>query len=165
VDQCIKNEWGIIGLPVYLVIMVIIVSCVIGILSYGIQEFQMTMQSQQIDNQIDMIISQAELLYASSFEGSSIVLEVEFPDYLDSIVFGGCLTGNSSIEDMYIHNDRTEKTCCYLLDDNQMNIRHTSIRFVGENITKPSILHEGGYLIRLETIIISGDSYIKISQV
>ena len=160
-----NNEWGIIALPTYLVIIVIIVTAITGVLSYGLLNYQHEMQTQQIQNQIDTIISQAELLYTSSFDDSSIVIEVMFPPILTSLIFGALPQNNMNEYDHYIRDNTTEKLCCYILDNNQMLIRHTAMKFFGENITDPAILEAGRYEIMIKIVIISGESYVKISQV
>jgi hypothetical protein len=155
------DENASITIPMYLLIIIIIFTIILGIFLIGVNNLQNNYHKNTIESTILNIINQAETMNTFSDEGTNKTFSVNFPDTLEKIVFG------ANPDDNLINstNNNSIKSCYYIMNNGENKIFHTKIRFTSSILISPAIFQSGNQIIKIELIKHQGDSYIKINKI
>jgi len=156
-----KNNFAVLGMPVYLTVAVITASAVFAIFVYSILNVTEESQTDIVKKQIEKIITDAENMFEYAESGSKIKIEVDFPHSMNFAIFGKMaesiyeptnLELNESISNNYYFVMQNREVCSY----------SSNARFCGKETDEIAILHHGEYPVFLELVYSGGKTYVKI---
>jgi len=158
-----RENKAVIGIPTYLLVIIIVTAVITGMLAIGITSLQRNLCRQQVINQINTIVNKAEVISAASYDETVLTFKVTFPKDMKKAVFGA-LPINKSENITFHQNILTEKSLCVLFDDNHRFIKHSPVRFCDRSGKSYATLSSGSYHLVLEVTQMNGESYVKIYQ-
>jgi len=159
-----SQSTAVLGLPTYLLIMVIVIATIMGLCILSLQQLLGNSDIHQVETEINRITTEAANMFEYADEGTSVNLHVKFPASLRFIVFGGYPT-NSTTEPLKLSLDeKTSNNYYYVMTDGVMRSYHSNARFSNHNITQIVVLHPGTYDVTLELCFHEGKSYVTIVQ-
>jgi hypothetical protein len=158
------NDEAVVGLPVYLLIVIIVACIIFGVFAYSIVKMHNDAQSDIVRAEIEKITSEAENMFEYANEGSLVTVHVNFPDSMSFLVFGSLpKTGLLKPTNLALGEDTSN--CYYLvMEDGTIETHSSNARFSGKNIDEIALLGPGSYDLRIELERAGDISYVKIYQ-
>lgn len=156
-----QNNKAAVGLPIYLLVVVITSSLIIGLFSVAIINMINQSKNNTIKKEIDRILSEAENMFEYADTGSLVNINVNFPDNLNFAVFGSLPNGTKK-PTVFSLDENTSNNYYYVLDDGTVYSFSSHTRFSGNSTGEISILGPGSYNLILELEKEKGRTYVKI---
>lgn len=155
-----NKKHALIEISFNLVIIVVILTLVIALLLNGLLYSINESELNQINKQIDTIISEGEHMSSLASSGSNKTINVYFPQKLKWAVFGKKINNEVSINNneliypnLSISNKKEQNEglyYCYLLKDGTFDLGQTDIQFRSNNISEAAILFSGNYQVIMQ---------------
>ena len=76
--QIINNKRAVIGMPVYLLVAIVVAGVIIGLFAIAIYNSIKNSQTEQVKNEIEKIISEAEKTFPGEVVLAEDLMEIEF---------------------------------------------------------------------------------------
>ena len=158
-----NDEKAVMGLPTYLLVAIITSAAIIAIFSMSIYNISKDTQYQNIRNEIDKILSEAENMFEYADSGTMVTLNIDFPQDMKFMVFGDLPKNNGLLPTTLTLNENTSNNYYFVMDNGRTTTDHTHVRFSGEQTNEISILYPGTYDLKLELVKENnGKTYVKI---
>ncbi len=158
-----NDEKAVMGLPTYLLVAIITSAVIIAIFSMSIYNISKDIQYQNVKNEMDKILSEAENMFEYADSGTMVTLNIDFPQDMKFMVFGGLPENNGLPPTILTLNENTSNDYYFVMNDGRTTTGHTHVRFSGEQTNKISILYPGTYDLKLELVKENnGKTYVKI---
>jgi len=159
-----KNEQAMIGHPIYLIIVLVVVTTILTIFSLSI--FSTTQQSHwyQIQSQINKIESEATNMFEYADEGSLRTLHVDFPSSMRCLVFGSIPKNGNLMPTNHTLDEDSSNNYYLIMDEGTIYTYHSNARFSGINETTFAVLSPGSYDLTLELVKWEEKTYVKIYE-
>jgi len=158
------DDTAVVGLPVYLLIVIIIACIIFGVFAFSIYKMHNDAQVDVVRSEIEKITSEAENMFEYANEGSLVTVHVDFPDSMGFLVFGS-LPENGVMEPTEHSLDEGVSNCYYfVMDDGTIETHSSNARFSGESVDEIALLGPGSYDLRIELERVGDKSYVKIYQ-
>ncbi len=158
-----NDEKAVMGLPTYLLVAIITSAAIIAIFSMSIYNISKDTQYQNITNEVDKILSEAENMFEYADSGTMVTLTVNLPQNMKFMVFGGLPENNGLAPSTLTLNEVTSNDYYFVMDNGRSTTGHTNVRFSGEQTNEISILYPGTYDLKLELVKENnGKTYVKI---
>jgi len=156
-----KNEFAVVGTPVYLTVAIITASAIFSIFTYSIITVLEESQTDIVKKQIDKIISEAENMFEYAESGSKTKINIDFPESMNFAVFGST-PKNISQPDKLELNENISNNYYFVMQNKEICTYSSNARFCGETVDKIAVLLHGEYSICLELMHSGGKTYVKI---
>lgn len=156
-----KNEFGVIGTPIYLTVAIITASAICSIFAYSILNISEDSQTYIVKKQIEKIISDAENMFEYADSGSKIKVNVDFPESMSFAVFGTMPNNISKPSNLEL-NENTSNNYYFVMQNKEICTYSSNARFCGESLDEIAVLYHGEYLIFLELVYVGGKTYVKV---
>lgn len=157
------DKYGVVGLPVYLTIVLVVASAVFGYLVLSVFFLQGETDIKLAEAEIGVIVSEAESMYEHADQGTKTMVHVKIPEGVNFIVFGDLPSDGFSVP---TDTSLDEDTCCnyyFVMDDGSFRSFSSFARFSGRSTSEISVLYPGSYDVCLELVKTKSDgSYVKI---
>jgi hypothetical protein len=158
------NDEAVVGLPVYLLIVIIIACIIFGVFAFSIYKMHKDTQIDIVRSEIEKITSEAENMFEYANEGTLVTVHVDFPDSMGFLVFGS-LPENGVMEPTDHTLDENISNCYFfVMDDGTIETYSSNARFSGENADEIALIGPGSYDLRIELERVGDKSYVKIYQ-
>jgi len=148
-DPLLRDNNGILGLPVALIIIVIIVSIILSFFAVSSGVLCSTVQNESVESTINQILNLLSTMESFSHEESSLVLSLSFPSTLEHIVFGDDSfyhVSNKNENNSFQSNPST-KCIYYKLKNGYTKVIHSPISFYDDKGNR-FVLQEGTYSVK-----------------
>ena len=154
---------AVVGQPVYLLIVVMISAICLTFIGISLQPVLRDGPIQQVESQIDVILTESSHMFEYADEGSMVHLQIDFPSSLRFIVFGS-LPKNSTMEpsDRTL-DENTSNNYYFVMDDGIIRMFHSNARFSNRNNTEIVVLHPGRYTLAIGVVRHEGKTYVTMS--
>ncbi len=157
-----KNEFGVIGTPVYLLVAIITASAILVIFTYSILNIVEESQTDIVKKQIEKILSEAENMFEYADSGSKITVDVNFPDSMNFVVFGAMSQDAISKPAVLTLTEAMSNNYYFVMQNKEVCTYSSNARFCGESVDEIAVLQHGEYIICLELVYFDGRTYVKI---
>jgi len=156
------DNFGVISMPIYLIIAIIVSTIIIGLFSLSI--YNMINQSKKdiAIKEIEKIVSEAENMFEYADEDTELTISVNFPDSLSFVVFGSLPRNATLCPKNFILDEKTSNNYYYVMSDGSIKSFSSHVRFCGFEIDNISVLHYGSYDLVLKLEKVGEHSYVKI---
>lgn len=159
----INNGDAVLGLPIYLMVAIISAAAVIAMLVLSMHHITTESQTYQVEYEIQRIISEAENMFEYADSGTMVTLNIDFPQDMKFMVFGGLPENNGLPPTILTLNENTSNNYYFVMNNGRTTTGHTHVRFSGEQTNEISILRPGTYDLKLELVKENnGKTYVKI---
>lgn len=163
IDMFSKNDFATVGQPIRLVVVIIVVCAIIMIFGLSLENLIADSDVHQIEAQVQEILREASIMFEHADEGSTVILQVNFPTTLRCIVFGH-LPRTGTLEPLNATLDEnTSNVCYYVMTDGTIRSFHSNARFSDTTMTKIAVFHPGTYTITLELEKLGAKTYVTLS--
>jgi len=156
-----RNQFGVIGIPIYLTVAIITASIILIIFAKSIVHILEESQTDIVKKQIEKIISEAENMFEYADSGSKIKIELDFPESMSFAVFGKMPDNTSKPTNLEI-NEQMSNNYYFVMQNKEICSYSSNARFCGESTNKIAVLNKGKYSIYLELVYFDGKTYVKI---
>ena len=158
-----KNDCGMVGFPVYLLVAVIIGSIVFAVFIFSILQMHNDAQVGIVQTELEKITSEAENMFEYADAGTQVTVSVDFPDSMRFVVFGSLpRNGGSQPSDLSLNEDMSN-SYYFVMKDGTVQTFSSNARFSGESTDEIALLFPGSYTIRVELVEdTEGVSFVKI---
>jgi hypothetical protein len=161
--NCLQSDmYGVLGQPLYLLIVLIITTAIICLFALSIQRIIIDRETQQVEHEINRIITEATNMFEYADEGTRVTLHVEFPASMRFIVFGALPTENTAEPMDRTLNENTSNNYYFVMNDNTFRSYHSNTRFSNQNFTQMVVLHSGTFSLTLELCSYEGKTYVTL---
>ena len=160
--QIINNKRAVIGMPVYLLVAIVVAGVIIGLFAIAIYNSIKNSQTEQVKNEIEKIISEAENMFEYADEGTLITVSVDFSDALNFVVFGSMPQNGVLKPTDFTLNDDMSNNYYFVTDDGTILSYSSNARFSSEDISKIAFFGPGYHDLNLELVNVGGKTYVKI---
>jgi len=157
----IYNNRAVVGFPIYLLIVIMTSSLIIGLLTISVLNMINQSKDDAIKKEIEKILSEAENMFEYADSGTLVNMKIDFPDNLNFVVFGSLPDGINKPSNFSL-DENTSNNYFYVLDDGTINSYSSHTRFSGNSTREISVLYQGSYDLILELEKEGGKSYVKI---
>lgn len=156
------DNHGVLGLPTYLLVAITVATTILAVFLFTLTALWSDAQLYQVSQELDKIITEAELMFEYADEGTRTMLQVEFPSSLQYVVLGGLPTNSISEPTNLTLNETTSNNYYFVMDTGHFQTAHTHVRFAGETVDQMALLLPGSYTICLELVKYEGKTYVTI---
>ena len=156
------NYCGTVGFPMYLLVVIITTSLIIGIFSMSLFNMINQTKKEDVKKEIEKIVSEAENMFEYADAGTKKTINIDFSDALSFTVFGSLPNNGINLPNTYDIDEKTSNNYYYVLDDGEINSYSSHVRFSSNDTSKISILSQGSYDIVLKLVNTGGKSFVKI---
>ncbi len=165
-EECciVTDNHGVIGLPTYLLVALVVAAAILAVFSYALFNLWNDAQLQQVSQELDKLVTEAETMFEYADEGTVVTLHMELPSSLRYVVFGGSPTNVHSEPTNLTLNETMSNNYYFVMDNDHFQTAHTPVRFAGETVSQMALLHPGSYDVRLELVTHGGKTYVTISS-
>jgi hypothetical protein len=157
-SQFIKEQSAIVGLPVYLLVVIVAFSVAILFLSNITHESLTDQGYLRFSGDIHQLVSSASQIYSYADTQAVVTVDLDVPRSIQMLVLGGLPGTNTSI----LHNDATSANYFYLLTDGSIVVNHASVRFCGANETCWAQFSPGHYHVTLQMLTTTEGPYVAV---
>jgi hypothetical protein len=157
-----RNDYAIMGYPVYLLVAIIVASVIIGLIAISVYNIWMDSQRHQVEYVTDSIISEAENMFEYADEGTVVSVSVEFPSSMRFVVFGSLPEQGTATPTDFTLDENVSNNYYYVMSDGSCATFHSNARFSGEQTNETAVFYPGSYDLTLELVKVEGRSYVKI---
>jgi len=154
------QQQAVFGLPIYLTVVVVVLSVISFFLYGSLQETLRTQDIHHCTEEIQRILSEATHMYTYGSDTARATLSLDVPSSIQVLVFGG-LPKNESME--VIHDQTTESNYFYTTDDGSLVTGHAQARFCGQTTSSAATFPPGHYHVTLELLMTTEGPYVKIT--
>lgn len=156
------DKFGVVGLPVYLTIVLVVSSAVFGYLVLSVFFLEAQIDSKMVAGEVDIVVSEAESMYEHADQGTKSCVHVDIPEGVSFIVFGGMPeNGNNLPSNLQINSD-TCNNYYFVMDDGECRSFSSAVKFCGETTGVISVLYPGEYDVCLDLVKTGSGSYVKV---
>jgi hypothetical protein len=157
------DEKAVMGLPTYVLVAIITSTAIIAIFSMSIYNISKDTQYQNVKNEMDKILSEAENMFEYADSATMVTLNIDFPQDMKFMVFGDLPKNNALVPTTLTLNENTSNNYYFVMNNGKTTTGHTHVRFSGEQTNEISILYPGTYDLKLELVKENnGKTYVKI---
>ena len=156
-----KNEFGVLGTPVYITVAIITTSVICSIFVYSLLNIVEESQTDIVKKQIEKIINEAENMFEYADSGSKTKVNVDFPESMNFAVFGTMPDNISKPSNLEL-NENKSNNYYFVMQNKEICTYSSNARFCGESNDKIAILHHGKHSTCLELVSFDGKTYVKI---
>ena len=159
-----KNNYAVIGMPVYLLVAIIISSIILCVFALSVLKMHQDSQTSIVQAEIEKITAEAENMFEYADAGTFVTIHVDLPDSLSFIVFGS-LPENGLIEpiDRTLNEDMSN-SYYFVMDDGTIKTFSSNARFSSKQVNQTAVIYPGSYNLNIELEEDGGLSYVKIYQ-
>ncbi len=162
-DTFSKNNLATLSQPLRLVVVLVIVTVIIMVLSLSLENLIAESQVHQIEQQVQKILREASTMFEHADEGSTVILQVNFPATLRCIVFGH-LPRTGTLEPVNTALDENSSNVgYYVMTDGTIRSFHSNARFSDNTMTQIAVFYQGTYAITLELCKLGGKTFVTLS--
>ena len=162
VDTLSDNSYGVLGQPVYLVVVLLVVAAIITIFSVSLQHSINDVQIHHVEQEIDRIMTEAANMYEYADEGTVITLHVSFPGSLRCLVFGALPTNGTMEPTNRTLDEHANNNYYYIMNDGTLRLFHSNARFSSKNLTQIAVFRSGTYDLTLALCYLEGNTYVTM---
>lgn len=155
---------GVLGLPVYLLVAIVVSAVVLGIFFLGFLSMSEDVQPDLIKTEVEKIVSEAENMFEYADSGTSVSVSVSFPSSMSFVVFGGMPTGGSGVPSDLSQDVKLSNNYYFVMDNGEVFSYYSNVRFQGESDTEFALFRDGSFDLTLELVEVGGSSFVKVYE-
>ena len=160
--QIINNNRAVIGMPVYLLVVIVVAGIIIGLFALSIYNSIKNTQTEQIKSEIEKIISEAENMFEYADEGTLITVSVDFSEALNFVIFGSMPQNGALKPTDFTLDENMSNNYYFVTDDGTISSYSSNARFSSKDTDEIAFFGPGDYDLNLELVNDGGITYVKI---
>lgn len=153
---------AVVGQPISLLMILIVAGIITTLLCLSIPYLMKESQIQNVEGEIDRILTEATNMFEYADNGSLRTISVEFPSSLRFVVFGQFPRNGTNEPTNLTLDENTANNYYYVMDDGTVHPFHSNARFSNHNMTQMVLFHSGAYDITLELCQQEGKTYLTM---
>lgn len=156
------NKYGVVGLPVYLTVVLVVSSAVFSYLIFSVFFLKNEADEKLVSAEIDIIVSEAKSMYEHANQGTVSRVRIDIPSSVNFIVFGDMPKKDNSLPTDIDLDIEKSNNYYFVMENGEIQSFSSFVNFCGRNSDEISILYPGRYDVTLELVKTSRGSYVKI---
>jgi len=153
---------AVVGQPISLLVILLVAGVITTLLCLSIPNLIKESQLQQVEGEIDRILTEATNMFEYADNGSLRTVSVEFPTSMRFVVFGQVPRNGTNEPANLTLDENTSNNYYYVMDDGTVRTFHSNARFSDHNMTQMALFHSGAYDIILELSQKEGKTYLTM---
>lgn len=161
---CRDNDLGVLGLPVYLLVAIVVSVVVLSIFVLGVVNMSDDVQPDLVRTEIEKITSECENMFEYADSGTIVTVSVDFPSSMSFVVFGSMPVSGSKVPVSLRQDSKLCNNYYFVMDNGEVFQYYSNVRFQGESDSMFALFHDGSFVLTLELVEVGGSSFVKIYE-